>query len=158
VKYHYPRLLVLWISGKKMPSATISSVFERFGAAVKRQYKLSKEQHKVLSLIWQCRTGKLGAHKEQCNSCGHQKIHYNSCGNRHCPNCQGVYKERWFLDRSYDLELVYTLCSSKSLILAKTTYFRIEFCLFFIVIAFAIALKKGEIIVKIRRLQLEHKV
>jgi len=86
-----------------MSSATINTVFERFGASVKQQYKLSKEQHKVLNLIGLCRTGKLGAHKEQCSSCGHQKIHYNSCGNRHCPNCQGVNKERWFLDRSYDL-------------------------------------------------------
>ena len=86
-----------------MNSARISTLFERFGTALKQQYKLSKEQHKVLNLIGLCRTGKLGAHKEQCSRCGHQKIHYNSCGNRHCPNCQGVNKERWFLDRSYDL-------------------------------------------------------
>jgi len=84
-------------------SATISTVFERFGGVVKQHYKLSKEQHQVLCLIGLCRTGKLGGHREKCSSCGHQKIHYNSCGNRHCPNCQGVNKERWFLDRSYDL-------------------------------------------------------
>jgi hypothetical protein len=30
-------------------------------------------------------------------------VHYNSCGNRHCPNCQAVNKERWLLQRSYDL-------------------------------------------------------
>lgn len=83
--------------------ATVGLIFERFGQAVKHSYKLSKEQHKVLSLIGQCRTGKLGAHKEKCTGCGYRKIHYNSCGNRHCPNCQGVNKERWFLDRSYDL-------------------------------------------------------
>ena len=86
-----------------MNSATISTVFEQFGAKVKAQYKLSKEQHQVLNLIGLCRTGKLGSHREKCSSCGHQKIHYNSCGNRHCPNCQGVNKECWFLDRSYDL-------------------------------------------------------
>ena len=83
--------------------ATVGLIFERFGQVVKHSYKLSKEQHKVLSLIGQCRTGKLGAHKEKCTGCGYRKIHYNSCGNRHCPNCQGVNKERWFLDRSYDL-------------------------------------------------------
>ncbi|MBL4649857.1 MAG: IS91 family transposase [Aureispira sp.] len=83
--------------------ATISRVFERFGLVVKQRYKLSKAQHKVLNLVGICQTGKLGAHKEKCNSCGYKKIHYNSCGNRHCPNCQGVKKERWFLDREYDL-------------------------------------------------------
>ncbi len=50
-----------------------------------------------------CRTGQLGYHKEKCESCGHIKRHYNSCGNRHCPNCQAVNKQRWLLERSYDL-------------------------------------------------------
>jgi hypothetical protein len=83
--------------------ATISRVFDQFGPVVKQRYKLSKAQHKVLNLVGICQTGKLGAHKEKCSSCGYKKIHYNSCGNRHCPNCQGVKKERWFLDREYDL-------------------------------------------------------
>lgn len=83
--------------------ATISAIFERFGPSVKRSFQLSKEQHKVLNLVGLCRTGKLGAHKEKCNNCSYTKIHYNSCGNRHCPNCQGVNKERWYLDRKHDL-------------------------------------------------------
>ena len=83
--------------------ATISAIFERFGPSVKRSFQLSKEQHKVLNLVGLCRTGKLGAHKEKCNNCSYTKIHYNSCGNRHCPNCQGVNKERLYLDRKHDL-------------------------------------------------------
>ncbi|MCP4441466.1 MAG: IS91 family transposase, partial [Aureispira sp.] len=83
--------------------ATISDIFERFGSTVKLHHKLSKEQLKVLNLLALCRTGKLGAHREKCSNCHYQKIHYNSCGNRHCPNCQGVNKERWFLDRKHDL-------------------------------------------------------
>jgi hypothetical protein len=31
------------------------------------------------------------------------KQHYNSCGNRHCPQCQGGNRERWILEREYDL-------------------------------------------------------
>jgi hypothetical protein len=81
----------------------ITAIFERFGPLVKKQYKLSQAQHKVLNLVGICQTGKLGAHQEKCSNCGHKKLHYNSCGNRHCPNCQGVKKERWFLDRTYDL-------------------------------------------------------
>lgn len=82
---------------------TITAVFERFGAAVKQQGHLHAEQLKILELIRQCRTGALGSHKQQCSSCGHTKVHYNSCGNRHCPNCQGVNRERWVLKRSEDL-------------------------------------------------------
>lgn len=50
-----------------------------------------------------CKTGKLGSHKEKCTSCGHKKVHYNSCGNRNCPNCQGLNKEKWIINRESDL-------------------------------------------------------
>lgn len=82
---------------------TITAVFEQFGAAVKQQGHLHAEQLKVLELIRQCRTGALGSHKERCTGCGYTKVHYNSCGNRHCPNCQGVNRERWLLKRAEDL-------------------------------------------------------
>lgn len=82
---------------------TLTSIFKQFGASVKQQRQLHTEQLKVLDLITQCRTAALGSHKERCYSCGHTKVHYNSCGNRHCPNCQGVDKERWLLKRSEDL-------------------------------------------------------
>jgi len=81
----------------------ITEIFEQFGTAVKQQGHLHGEQLKVLELIRQCRTGALGSHKERCTGCGHTKVHYNSCGNRHCPNCQGVNRERWLLKRAEDL-------------------------------------------------------
>ncbi len=81
----------------------LTAVIEKFGPAVLYQNKLSAGQLKVLQLISKCRTGQLGSHTERCTSCGHKKVHYNSCGNRHCPNCQGVNKERWLIARSHDL-------------------------------------------------------
>lgn len=45
----------------------------------------------------------MGGHWKVCTSCGELKKHYNSCGNRHCPTCQGINKERWILEREYDL-------------------------------------------------------
>lgn len=87
-----------------MPSKyTITEVFKKFGASVVANNKLHVDQLKVLQLIGQCRTAALGSHKEKCTGCGHTRVHYNSCGNRHCPNCQGVNRERWLLERSYDL-------------------------------------------------------
>lgn len=32
---------------------------------------------------------------EQCNGCGHERITYNSCRNRHCPKCQSLARARW---------------------------------------------------------------
>jgi Transposase zinc-binding domain len=43
-----------------------------------------------MSAIEQCRSAALGGHVERCEDCGHSRIAYNSCRNRHCPKCQGM--------------------------------------------------------------------
>jgi hypothetical protein len=61
-------------------------------------------QHlKVLQAIERCRTAALGGHRDQCSSCGHSAISYNSCRNRHCPKCQGNARHRWLEARSQEL-------------------------------------------------------
>jgi len=50
-----------------------------------------------------CRTAVLGGHKDQCDHCGHLEISYNSCRNRHCPQCQTLRKETWIEARLEDL-------------------------------------------------------
>ena len=37
----------------------------------------------------------LGGHIDYCDCCGEQRISYNSCGNRHCPKCQGQTNRRF---------------------------------------------------------------
>jgi hypothetical protein len=81
----------------------IRDIFDQFGGVVKSEKWLNLDQLKALSLIGMCKTEKLGSHKEKCTSCGHKRVHYNSCGNRNCPNCQGINKEKWILARSADL-------------------------------------------------------
>jgi hypothetical protein len=57
----------------------------------------------------------LGRHVERCQDCGHSRISYNSCRNRHCPKCQGVTANDWLAAREADLlpvgyfDLVFTL-------------------------------------------------
>lgn len=51
----------------------------------------------------QCKTSALGEHWQACDNCGVLKVHHNSCGNRHCPQCQGAKRERWLLEREHDL-------------------------------------------------------
>jgi hypothetical protein len=64
---------------------------------------LSLQQLKVMSAIEHCRTAALGGHVEACADCGHQRIAYNSCRNRHCPKCQGAAARTWLTEREADL-------------------------------------------------------
>jgi hypothetical protein len=45
----------------------------------------------------------LGGHVDKCDECGHVRISYNSCRNRHCPKCQNTQREAWVEDRKQDL-------------------------------------------------------
>jgi hypothetical protein len=74
-----------------------NSFWERHGS------HLAWPHRKVLDAIVRCRTAALGGHRDQCLSCGHQAISYNSCRNRHCPRCQGNARARWLAARSAEL-------------------------------------------------------
>jgi len=60
-------------------------------------------QLKVMTAIENCRTAALGGHVEACEDCGHRRIAYNSCRNRHCPKCQGAAARTWLAEREADL-------------------------------------------------------
>jgi uncharacterized paraquat-inducible protein A len=57
----------------------------------------------VISAIESCRSAALGGHVERCEDCGHSRIAYNSCRNRHCPKCQGAVARVWLAAREADL-------------------------------------------------------
>jgi Putative transposase/Transposase zinc-binding domain len=56
-----------------------------------------------MTAIERCRTAALGGHVEQCDTCGYQRISYNSCRNRHCPKCQSLARAQWLDDRRSEL-------------------------------------------------------
>ena len=56
-----------------------------------------------MTAIETCRTAALGGHVEQCDTCGHQRIAYNSCANRHCPKCQSLARAAWIEHRPAEL-------------------------------------------------------
>src|SRR2546427_70456 len=64
---------------------------------------VSLGQLKVMSAIEHCRSTALGGHVERCQDCGHSRIAYNSCRNRHCPKCQGAAAKGWLAAREADL-------------------------------------------------------
>lgn len=60
-------------------------------------------QLRTLDAIRRCRTASLGGHVDLCTNCGHTRISYNSCRNRHCPKCQQIQRERWIQARESEL-------------------------------------------------------
>ena len=56
-----------------------------------------------MTAIEACRTAALGGHVEGCQDCGHRRIAYNSCRNRHCPKCQAAAARDWLEAREADL-------------------------------------------------------
>lgn len=79
----------------------VADVFRRYGDAYREQHgeSLSTAQRRVMTAIEICRTAALGGHVEQCDACGHQRISYCSCRNRHCPKCQSLARAQWLDDR-----------------------------------------------------------
>jgi hypothetical protein len=58
-----------------------------------------------MAAIEACRTAELGGHVAGCEDCGHMVISYNSCGNRHCPKCQGAAAKAWLAEQEAGLLL-----------------------------------------------------
>ena len=83
----------------------VADIFRQLGPAYRREHAatLSRGQRRVMRAIEHCRTAALGGHVEQCDACGHQRIAYNSCRNRHCPKCQSLVRAQWLQDRQAEL-------------------------------------------------------
>ena len=67
---------------------------------------LGAHQRKAFAAIRDCRTAALGGHVEyveQCDTCGHRVISYNSCRDRHCPKCQAMARAKWLAQREGEL-------------------------------------------------------
>jgi hypothetical protein len=86
-------------------SLEVADIFRAAGPAYRADHAghLSLHQLKVMSAIEHCRTAALGGHVEACEDCGHWRIAYNSCRNRHCPKCQGAAARTWLAEREADL-------------------------------------------------------
>jgi len=86
-------------------SLEVADIFRAAGPAYRAAHAghLSLHQLKVMSAIVHCRTAALGGHVEACTDCGHWRVAYNSCRNRHCPRCQGAAARTWLEAREADL-------------------------------------------------------
>ena len=83
----------------------MADIFRQVGPAYRQDHAdaLSRGQLRVMRDIESCRTAALGGHVEQCDACGHQRVSFNSCRNRHCPKCQSLVRAQWLEDRQAEV-------------------------------------------------------
>ncbi len=103
----------------------VADIFRQHGPAYRKAHRLPRNHLRVMRAIEVCRTAVLGGHKDQCDTCGHLEISYNSCRNRHCPKCQTLRKEKWIEARVDDLlpieyfHVVFTIPSELNLLVSN---------------------------------------
>ncbi len=68
----------------------------------------------TLAKLSLCRTAALGGRRYRCGSCDSECSVYNSCGDRHCPQCSGAKRANW-------------LTSTAELLLPGIDYFQVVF-------------------------------
>ena len=94
---------------------TLAGILESHGPQYTLAHPLSSVQKRAYQDILSCRTPAMGARIDRCDHCGQQHFLYNSCRNRHCPQCGALAKEAWAEARRTDLlpvpyyHLVFTL-------------------------------------------------
>jgi hypothetical protein len=76
---------------------TVADVIRAHGAAFLDRFGagLTGVQRRALGDLAACRTEALGGHVWRCTGCGHERVLYNSCRNRHCPTCQASVRATW---------------------------------------------------------------
>lgn len=81
------------------PPPTIGDIFRQYGPAYRAKFaaRMSRDQLRAMAMIERCRTGELGGAVYRCAQCEELHSVPRSCGNRHCPGCQG-HKSRAWLD------------------------------------------------------------
>ncbi len=95
--------MVVLTSSMRNKADTLATVIDRFLPVLNTKVKLPAHTLKCLDAIQKCRTPYMGGHVETCDSCGETREAYNSCRNRHCPQCGSIEKEKWALAREADL-------------------------------------------------------
>ena len=80
---------------------TIRDIFIEYGQAYLNTFgdQVPAHHRKVMQAIIHCRTPHLGAIVCRCEGCGQTYEIFRSCGNRHCPTCQGDKAKMWLAHR-----------------------------------------------------------
>jgi hypothetical protein len=76
---------------------TIQQIFHMGYAAFAQGHRLADHVRKAAWAIMACRTAILGGHVQGCPDGHVQRVWYNSCRQRLCPQCAWLQVERWLV-------------------------------------------------------------
>ena len=76
---------------------TVNDILRHFGPAYLKKYqdRMSRDQVKTLKALSRCRSAAAGSVVFRCSQCSKLYQVPKSCGNRHCPTCQGSKAKAW---------------------------------------------------------------
>jgi len=74
---------------------TIQQILRNHFDALVRSGRLSAPQYRAALALRACRSAVLGGHVQRCPNGHLERVWYNSCRHRACPQCNGVAKEQW---------------------------------------------------------------
>jgi hypothetical protein len=103
----------------------VQNILQEYGEQYKSLHPINIEQEKAFEHILTCRTEKSGIHVDVCEECGYERVAYNSCKDRHCPQCQTFRKEEWINNRKTELlgtqyfHLVFTVPDSLNILVMQ---------------------------------------
>lgn len=86
-----------------MERTKIQQVFDNSWEEYHTSQNVPAVHLKAAASILDCKTADMGYNVCFCESCHHTQIHYNSCRNRNCPNCQAILKEVWIDTRKAEV-------------------------------------------------------
>ena len=76
-------------------TVTLQSIFRQHFGAYAATHRLPLRHHKAAAALTSCRTAALGGHVQACPEGHKQRVGYNSCKHRACPQCAYLSVERW---------------------------------------------------------------
>lgn len=79
----------------------VIDALRRFAPDFAGTHSMIPEVYRTLRQVLRCRTSAMGGHRFRCG-CGFELNLYNSCRNRHCPQCGGARRRQW-LERQLEL-------------------------------------------------------
>ena len=75
--------------------ATLQNILKHYYPEYEKNNQIEDHLRQATFKMINCRTKVFGGHKYICPDCGEEKIVYNPCHHRACPECSSVAKEEW---------------------------------------------------------------
>jgi hypothetical protein len=74
---------------------TLQAILQRHFKDYAQTKRLSVAQRRAGHALSACRTARLGGHVSRCPNGHVERVWYNSCRHRSCPQCNALARERW---------------------------------------------------------------